>query len=177
MYHTKKMLLGLLLVGSVSPAFAVGAVQGPGDLGTLNGAVSIGNSFGPAASINDVYKFDIAATSATVGTLVTINFDIPALTGVEYGINNFTAGFWNSSNTMIAMDSQSSAMDNVVSVTTTLAPGLDYEFRVTGNVIGTIGGGYGGVLAAAPIPEANTYAMMLAGVGLLGSTVMRRRSM
>lgn len=176
MYHTKKMLLALLLVGSVSPAYAVTVLQGPGDLGTLNGVVSIGNSFGSASSINDVYKFDIASTSATVGTLVTINFDIPVSPGVEYGINNFTAGFWDSSNMMIAMDSQSSPMDTVVSVTTTLAPGLDYEFRVTGNVIGTMGGGYGGVLAAAPVPEANTYAMMLAGLGLLGFTVMRRRS-
>lgn len=176
MNHTKKMLLGLLLVGSMNTAQAVSAIQGPGDLGTLNGAVSIGNSFGSAASINDVYKFDIVATSATVGTLVTINFDIPVLPGVEYGINSFTAGFWNSSNMMIATDSQSTPMDTVLSVTATLAPGLDYEFRVTGNVIGTMGGGYGGVLAAAPVPEANTYAMMLAGLGLLGFTVMRRRS-
>ena len=175
MDHTKKILLGLLLVGSVSIAHAAG-IQGPGDLGTLNGAVSIGNSFASNATISDVYIFDIASTSATVGTLVTINFDVPAFPGTEYAISNFTAAFWDSSNTMIAMDTQSSPTDNLVTVSTTLAPGLDYEFRVTGNVTGSLGGSYGGVLAAAPIPEANTYAMMLAGLGLLGFRVMRRRS-
>lgn len=176
MHHIKNMFLGLCLAGSVSSVYAVTGPQGPGDLGTLNGAVSIGNSFAPAATINDVYIFDIGSTSATVGTLVTINFDIPTTPGTEFAINNFTAAFWDSSNNMIATDTQTSPTDTVVSVTTTLAPGLDYQFRVTGNVTGTLGGSYGGVLAAAPVPEADTYAMMLVGLGLLGLTVVRRRT-
>lgn len=38
------------------------------------------------------------------------------------------------------------------------------------------GGSASFVNVATPVPEANTYAMMLAGLGLLGFTVMRRRA-
>jgi len=46
---------------------------------------------------------------------------------------------------------------------------------VTGTTAGTSGGTYLGTLSAAPVPEAKTYAMMFAGLGLVGYTVLRRR--
>jgi hypothetical protein len=46
---------------------------------------------------------------------------------------------------------------------------------VLGTTTGTLGGSYGGALAAVAVPEAETYAMMLAGLGLVGFMVSRRR--
>jgi MYXO-CTERM domain-containing protein len=51
-----------------------------------------------------------------------------------------------------------------------------YYFKVSGNVVSATGGAFAGnghVLSA--VPEADTYAMLLAGLGLLG-VVARRRS-
>lgn len=56
----------------------------------------------------------------------------------------------------------------------TLAPG-QYVLEVRGNVTGTSGGSYSGVLNLSPVPEASGGLMVLAGLGLLGVAGLRRR--
>lgn len=51
-----------------------------------------------------------------------------------------------------------------------------YALAVTGFTSGSMGGTYTGVLAAAPVPEPETYALMLAGLGIVGFIASRRRS-
>ncbi|MBZ8140332.1 hypothetical protein CLD22_10525 [Rubrivivax gelatinosus] len=51
-----------------------------------------------------------------------------------------------------------------------------YALALTGFTNGTYGGAYAGVLAAAPVPEPETYALMLAGLGIVGFIASRRRS-
>lgn len=174
MFRTKA-LLGLMLAGFVGSAAAVG----PGHLDNLSGAsYSIGSSFGPLSTIHDIYTFDILPFSAVAGTAVTINLDIPLLAGAEFSISNFGVEFRDATNTLIASDFQTSPTDYTVEIAADLAAGTGYQFIVLGNVTGTLGGSYGGVLAAAPIPEAETYLMLLAGLGLVGLMVVRsRRSM
>jgi hypothetical protein len=55
-----------------------------------------------------------------------------------------------------------------------LAPG-NYDFQVFGTTSGTMGGGYSGLISAA-VPEPETYAMMLAGIGMMGFMVRRRQN-
>ncbi|MDA8254128.1 MAG: FxDxF family PEP-CTERM protein [Betaproteobacteria bacterium] len=165
-------LLALALAGAMGSAAAVG----PSDLGNLSGlTVSIGNSFSAVAAFSDEYIFDIMPESATAGTAVTINLDIPQFDGQEFAIENFTVAFKDSLNNIIVSDFQASLTDYTLSVFANLPAALDYKFVVSGNVTGTLGGSYGGVLQAVPIPEAKSYAMMLAGLGLIGFTVLRRR--
>ncbi len=57
---------------------------------------------------------------------------------------------------------------------TGLAAG-DYSIRVSGSVVSNAAGKYYANIALAPVPEPETYAMMLAGLGLLGFTARRRR--
>lgn len=73
---------------------------------------------------------------------------------------------------------------NVVGTTTAGGPlsltlsGLgagDYALAVTGFTSGSMGGAYTGILAAAPVPEPETYALMLAGLGIVGFIASRRR--
>lgn len=52
----------------------------------------------------------------------------------------------------------------------------DYYLTVSGTATGPKGGLYAGSIDATPVPEANTYAMMLAGLGLMGFVARRRRS-
>lgn len=166
-------LLTLALAGSMGSAIAVG----PSDLGNLTGqTINIGNSFGAGAIFSDVYTFDIAPESATVGTAVTINLNIPQFAGEEFAIENFGVAFKDNLGTTIISDIQTTLTDYTVSIFANLPAALDYTFVVSGNVTGTLGGSYGGVLQAVAVPEAETYAMMLAGLGLVGFMVSRRRS-
>ncbi len=51
-----------------------------------------------------------------------------------------------------------------------------YTLQVKGTVAGLSGGSYAGVLNIAnPVPEAQSYAMLLAGLGVIGFISRRRR--
>lgn len=56
-----------------------------------------------------------------------------------------------------------------------LAPGK-YVFDTWGLANGTYGGTYLASIAVAAVPEPESYAMLLAGLGLLGAVARRRRS-
>lgn len=160
----------MAMAGYMAPASAVG----PGTLGYLAGTISIGNSFnsGPSGYFSDLYTFDIGPTSYVAATTVTLNFDIPQLPGPEYQLSNMAIEFRDSSNALIGYDNTLDS-SNALQLSSVLAVGTGYKFIVSGYVTGTLGGSYGGVLAAAPVPEAKTYAMMLAGLALVGFMARR----
>lgn len=163
-------LLALSLAGAMGSASAVG----PGYLGNLTGqTISIGKSFAAGALINDIYTFDILPQSATAGTAVTISLDFG---GQAFAINNFKIAFEDSANNVITYND--TPVNNALSIFASLPAATGYQFVVTGDTTGTLGGSYGGALAAvaAPVPEAKTYGMMLAGLGLVGFVVYRRRA-
>ena len=58
-----------------------------------------------------------------------------------------------------------------------IASGDSFELRVSGLIAGEDGGFYRGTfsISPAPVPEAETYAMLLAGLGLMGFVVRRRK--
>ncbi|MGZ3181018.1 MAG: FxDxF family PEP-CTERM protein [Telluria sp.] len=59
--------------------------------------------------------------------------------------------------------------------TQSLAAG-DYTIKVTGNANGSHGGTYGFDMQLAAVPEPETYAMLLAGLGLVGFAARRRNT-
>lgn len=169
MFRTQ-VLLGLVMTGFMGTAFAVG----PGDLGNLSGqSFSVGNSFSAAASFNDEYVFDILPASATVGTAVTINLDIPPFSGQEFAIENFAIAFKDNLNNTIVSDIQTTLTDYTVSIFAHLPAAFDYKFVVSGNVTGLFGGSYGGVLQAVPVPEPKVWMSLVSGLGLVGLMVGR----
>lgn len=52
----------------------------------------------------------------------------------------------------------------------------NYSLNVAGNKTGTRTGSYAGNIAVSPVPEPGIYAMMLAGLGLLGFSARRRKN-
>ncbi len=172
-----KFVKSLLALALATAAGSAAAADIDTFLGNLSGSsFAIGNSFAPGATINDIYRFDIMPLSAVAGTAVSIELDIPLLPGAEFGLDNFSIAFYDAANNLLASDSQSGANDTTLEISNLmLAAGTGYRFVVGGDVMGTLGGSYGGALAAAPVPEAETYAMMLAGLGLVGFMVSRRR--
>ncbi len=172
-----KLLLALLLAVHLGPAVAAG----PGDLGNLSGqTVNFGNTFAFGGSFSDSYMFDIDQLSAAVGTSVTINLDLPYWTGAEFELSNMSIRFTDSIGNILASDAQSSPSDTTLTALVTLPAASDYRFIVSGNITGTLGGSYGGVLQAypvsAPVPEADAYLFMALGMGLVGLLARRRKA-
>lgn len=177
----RKALYAAILVataGYMAPASAV-TITSTTPLGDITGlAKNIGHSFGAAdygSSFSDLYTFDLSTASQSVGTTVTIDLSVGPLT---FQLSNMAIRLTDSTGaTTFAMDNSMDA-SGALQLSANLSAGTAYRFLVTGDVAGTIGGGYAGVLLAAPIPEADTYAMMLAGLGLVGFMARRRaRSM
>lgn len=164
-------------------SFAANATTTP--LGTV--ALGVPTTFsgvvqGSGTSINDLFTFDLAAGNTSSGYSVV---NIPL---------SFSGGEWN---TALATLTLSSNADGIVgnaddqmlaSAIWSQSPNsndslaLAYDQPITGHAYITItgvtdggnGGIYSGAIAAAPIPEPETYAMLLAGLGLMGAVVRRR---
>jgi hypothetical protein len=54
--------------------------------------------------------------------------------------------------------------------------GGSYAIKVDGRVRGVGGGSFGGDLVVSPVPEPQTWGMLLAGVGVLGALARRRKA-
>jgi hypothetical protein len=152
----------LALAASSGAAFAVG----PGPLGPIDNApVSISNIV-PMGIFQDVYSFSIADPGSLSGNVVAINFG-------TYNILGLTVTLQDASFAVIGSDNNPADGFSFGN----LAAG-NYALNVLGFANGSEGGFYAGGLIAqtAPIPEPETYALMLAGLGIVGFIARRRRS-
>ncbi len=138
-----------------------------GTIGPITGAtlLGIGSGAHSAGSFTDIWTFTVAPTdNFFLGAEVLAG---NASSGVTFSSVNLTGYpgapvlFANTTNFFVPLSS------------TLLAPGA-YTMTVIGNAA-TTGGFYNAAVNFAPIPEPETYAMMLAGLGLMGFVARRRK--
>lgn len=158
----KLAIVAALTAASVSSAWAVG-----GPLTFVGNTASFSSSV--SGTFNDVWTFNVVAPGANAAASVT-NVSI-------FGTGGIT-GFMG---TLASVPLISSSVPNppvVVSVlagfTGFLVPGA-YTLTI-GGTAGAGGASYGGNLVLTPIPEPETYALMLAGLGIVGFMAARRRN-
>lgn len=132
-------------------------------------AAVIGN-----AQIGDSFNSTIYKTPGTGNFIDTIVFNLSGSADVTYSISEFEFG------SFINIDFLGfgfyDASNNLLLDTSALVAGI-YTLNIIGNVVGSAGGAYNLAYAvtATPVPEAETFAMFLAGLGLVGSIVVRRK--
>jgi len=149
------LLLGSGIAGAVTPVLS--NTYSAGTLGAtpyLN-APSISGS---GVVFQDTYNFTVS----------------PGATFVSESLSNIALpGFWNNSSLgMQLFDSANTALTgSVMSFYGPLSAG-SYYAKVSGTTSGPYGGAY--AFSAAAVPEAETWAMMLVGVGLVGFQLRRR---
>lgn len=141
----------------------------PGNLGVIdNKTTDIGNSFAATMkgqTFSDDYLFSIVNPGDAFGS---VTFSSRG----SFTLSNVLVSLTGTGITGSAADTDPSADFGFNG----LSAG-NYVLNVTGKITGNLGGSYGGVLeaATAPVPEPETYALMLAGLGAVGFMARRRR--
>ena len=141
---------------------------GYGTIGPISGPAYLGVSDTLFGSIGNTFLDHVTFTVAP-GYNFTLTTTLNQLTG----INLLAAELWNGAGTT----QYATGTPFLITSTTPsiLAPGA-YDLRVTGTLSAASGFFNASVnFNSAPIPEPETYAMMLAGLGLMGFVARRRR--
>lgn len=142
------------------------------DPGELGGTLFFGT--GSSFPFEVVYTFSLSSLSSLLAVGVTNDapgvFDINGASAQLYQSNG-NANF--NDDTLVgsfAFDSTS-----VVQTFSSLAAG-SYFYKVTGQVDGPVGGSYLLSSSLVPVPEPETYALMFAGLGVIGLLMRRRKA-
>lgn len=159
------------LLAMSSPAFALDVTTNVGLLQSYANSTYIGiiSHVAPAeptgTAFTDYFNF---STSGTGGSSVATQLVL----GNFLDINNLQVSLFNGTapvvGTLVAGPVGSGVTLNAV-----LTANAPYTLQVTGTTSGLVGGSYSAAISA--VPEADTYAMMLAGLGLIGYSMKRRK--
>jgi hypothetical protein len=187
----KGLVLASMLAGFSVSALAVNLVNDT-SFGALSipTSVTYGNTFTVPtnSAINDkffdAYHFSILNGAANS---VTTSIDFANFSGLSNLRARIYSGLTNDvTNSIVSnVEGWSTAFNPTVGVTVqqvilnpiNLVAG-DYTLQIIGTVIGPFNGSYAGVLNIAsplPVPEPETYAMFLGGLGLMGVIARRRK--
>ncbi len=163
-------------MAAVALTMWLGLVAGAANAGalTFNGWSSSGGGY--ATSFFNV-----------VGTTFTdwLDFTLPAGSsgnGASNVISLTTTGavtfskfeLWDTANSSLISSGSTGGSTSYLSFSGGAVPGA-YELRVDGSSSSSGPNAYAGSVVISPVPEPETYAMLLAGLGLIGFTARRRK--
>lgn len=166
-----KSLIAATAITAAASASAF-AVTGGGNLGSLPPSASFANTV--SGQFMDVWTFNLGAPSVVAASLTNVEVFFG---GSGFGgILGFTASL--NGNPLVGPTSTVTA-DGLTVRTQVLAGGTSlpagvYQLTVAGTGVSGGSASYGGNIVAAPVPEPESYAMFLAGLGVMGAIAVRR---
>lgn len=147
----------------VSNSFA-----GGGGLGVIISNASFSSTV--TGSFTDTWTFSLDGPSTVAASLTNVEITFGAFT--YNGINNFSA--WLNGVPLFSASSTSGSTTVSVLAGGSSLPAGGFNLTVSGTAL--VGGAsYGGNIAVAPVPEPESYVMLLAGLGAI-AVIARRRS-
>lgn len=176
--NISKSLIAAVVLATASlgtGAYAAPIVTPPQALNLVGTAAFFGNSFDinhMGDTFSDHFTFSVSGTPSNLEAIVA-SISRSATTGLDItGLDLYTAG-----NVLVQAGAplRTGAIDvwTVASASALLAG--DYYLRVNGVVVSNSSGSYSGAMLLAPVPEPETYGMLLAGLGVVGFIAARRR--
>ncbi len=163
----------LMASGGVNAAPTVNGTWGSHDPFEFGFFATAGN-----VSFDHIYTFtlDLPGPYQAITTAVTNDSSPSNVFDISNGTLSLFADNGDLDYTNDTLVGSSFSFDNtsVTGVFSPLAAG-NYFYEVTGNVTGSVGGSYTLSSTVSAVPEPETYAMLLAGLGLVGFSARRRR--
>jgi hypothetical protein len=133
------------------------------------------------AMFADHFTFSVTGTTSSNFDAIVSSISRTADTGLDIsGLSLYRVGGGTGTgtgmDTLISSGTQvnKGAMD-VWSVSSNNLSAGDYYLLVSGNMVSNTAASFGGAVMLAPVPEPETYGMMLAGLGVLGFLARRRK--
>ncbi len=131
-----------------------------------------GSTRGP---FTDIIEFVLPDTSASTFSLVsTPFFDYLKSTLTGFALfSNQDGSLYNADDTLLVSGSINKGSSASFSYAALTAG--SYYLQISGIANGTLGGAYSGSISVTPVPEPETFAMLLAGLGVMGAIARRRK--
>ncbi len=170
-FHALLLAAGLLMTGHANAVNTL-ALNDSLNLGSFGAPFTFVDSFEvtTAGSINHSLAFNITAPLYAGSGVSDIPVSIPfgSFTFEVFNINNLSAQIFDSSNTLYASFVQNGDADHLTLPASSYFAVDSYTLRITGNATGSSGGLYSVAAVTVPVPEPETWAMLLVGLGLVG---------
>lgn len=164
------MKLKSLLAAAVIAAVGSGnSFADGGGLGTITSNASFSSTV--TGSFTDTWTFNLDGPSTVAASLTNVEITFGAFT--YNGINNFSA-WLNGVPLVSAASTSGSATVTVLAGGSSLPAGNGFNLTISGTALAG-GASYGGNIAVAPVPEPESYVMLMAGLGAI-AVIARRRS-
>lgn len=179
-FKLKAVALAVLMSSSVAYA-GIGNVPGDGSvgnpydmgvIGTTPTVLSVLLTGSNGTFFEEYANFSIPSLSTVYGSASTLFLSLSGFTVAD--INDFSVELWDSVHPWGSNLYATFTDDGITYALGNLAAG-SYHLDIAG-VLGATTGQYSVSLHALPVPEPETYAMLLAGLGLIGFSLRSRKA-
>jgi hypothetical protein len=171
------------VMAQTTPAATIGTT--PQVLDLTDGSGFFGDTFAMnnnGATFADHFTFSVTGTTSSNFDAIISSISRSADTGLDisglslYRVGGGTGTGGTLGDTLVSSGTSlhSGEMDVWTLSSDSLAAG-DYYVLVSGNMVSDTSASFGGAVMLAPVPEPETYGMMLAGLGVLGFLARRRK--
>ncbi len=126
-------------------------------------------------TFSDTWIFDVVGSPILAGgSISNLSISLSPLVNL-FNVDGLSVQLYRGDNTLIQdLDLAPGSSAQIKLGSGVFPPADDYYFSVSGNANGMLGGQYVFAVTTLPVPEPETWAMLVAGLGLVGLQLRRR---